>query len=74
MGFDLGKSLGIGSGGGALIGGAAGAYFGGPMAGLLGAQLGRALDANEETNSKHQNKWHSKNECHQQRTSAKSQT
>jgi len=46
MGFDLGKTLGIGSGGGALIGGATGAYFGGPSGGMLGAQLGGALDAN----------------------------
>jgi len=46
MGFDLEKTLGIGSGGGALIGGAAGTYFGGPAGGLLGAQIGGALDAN----------------------------
>nr|QJB19821.1 MAG: DNA pilot protein [Microvirus sp.] len=46
MGFDLEKTLGIGSGGGALIGGAAGTYFGGPAGGLLGAEIGGALDAN----------------------------
>lgn len=48
MGFDLGRTLGLDSGTGALIGGAAGAFFGGPAGGLLGAQIGGAVGANRE--------------------------